>query len=85
VFEGAHGLLDHALATPELVPRVSRAGVWSINADEPRLLGYDDDVLDPGELSHELHPAGFYRRDAFRSSDHDPVVVDLVPAPARRH
>jgi predicted extracellular nuclease len=84
VFGGAHGLLDHALATPDLAGRVRRAGVWAINADEPRLLSYDDDVLDPGELLHELNPTGGFAANAWRSSDHDPVFVDLAPAGARR-
>jgi hypothetical protein len=80
VFGGAHGLLDHAFATPALARRVTRAAVWHINADEPRLLGYDDDLLDPGEAAHELNPPRFWRPDAWRSSDHDPLVVDLAPA-----
>jgi len=77
VFGGAHGLIDHALASPELANRVQRAFVWHINADEPRLLGYDDDVLDPSEGAHELNPPGFWRPDPWRSSDHDPLIVDL--------
>lgn len=77
VFGGAHGLLDHAFATPGLVRLTARATVWHINSDEPRLLGYDDEVLDPGELAHERNPPGAWAPDAFRSSDHDPVVIDL--------
>jgi predicted extracellular nuclease len=84
VFDGAHGLLDHALATPDLARWIRRSGVWAINADEPRLLSYDDDVLDAGELAHELNPSRAFAPDVWRSSDHDPVFVDVAPAAARR-
>jgi predicted extracellular nuclease len=68
VFEGKAAQLDHALAGPTLAARLRGAYLWHINADEPALLGY--------ELSH---PTRAYAPDARRSSDHDPIVVDLAP------
>ncbi|MFW6346484.1 MAG: endonuclease/exonuclease/phosphatase family protein, partial [Halomonas sp.] len=41
VFRGESGYLDHALASPELAATVAGIRTWPINADEPRLLGYD--------------------------------------------
>jgi predicted extracellular nuclease len=73
VFDGQAGRLDHALASPALLPQVTAAQEWHINADEPALLDYDED----------FNPPGYYAPDAFRASDHDPVVVALaLPEPA---
>lgn len=69
VFRGESGYLDHALASPALAADVAAVRPWPINADEPRFLGYD------GPES----AARLFRPDPFRSSDHDPVVVDLSP------
>ncbi|WP_254276881.1 ExeM/NucH family extracellular endonuclease [Halomonas sp. 3H] len=69
VFRGESGYLDHALASPALAADVAAVRPWPINADEPRFLGYD------GPES----AARLFRPDPFRSSDHDPVVVDLLP------
>ena len=69
VFSGAAGALDHALATPALAADVERVFEWHINADEPRVLDYN---LDFGR-----DPAYFDGDTPWRSSDHDPVVVDL--------
>jgi predicted extracellular nuclease len=68
VFEGEAAQLDHALAGSTLAARLRGAHIWHINADEPALLGY--------ELSH---PNRAYTADPRRSSDHDPIVVDLAP------
>lgn len=67
VFEGYGSLLDHALATPELALARRRANIWHINADEPGFRSYRLD-----------NPPAEYQPDAFRSSDHDPVLVDLA-------
>ena len=67
VFEGEAGYLDHALATPALAGRVTGVDIWHINSDEARFLDYNT----------EFNPAGYYRSDAYRSSDHDPVLVGL--------
>jgi len=69
VFEGQSGYLDHALGNASLRLQVADTTVWHINADEPRALDYDED----------LNPAYLYSPDAYRSSDHDPVLVHLRP------
>ena len=51
--------------------------VWHINADEPDLIDYDTSFKQDAQDA-------IYAPDAYRSSDHDPVIVglDLTP-PAR--
>ena len=79
VFDGQLGYLDHALANPSLSAQVTGAATWHINADEVNVFDYNDAVQDPGERSFERESAlGPYAPDAFRSSDHDPVVVGLA-------
>jgi predicted extracellular nuclease len=72
VYDKQAGALDHALATPTLVPQVADAIEWHINADEPRLLDYN--------LEHGRDPGLFDGDLPYRASDHDPVVIgiDLV-------
>lgn len=70
VFDGQAGYLDHALASPTLVGQVTGATEWHINADEPDLLDYDT-TFKPPEQDAIFEP------NAYRSSDHDPVVVGL--------
>ncbi|MGA8845445.1 MAG: ExeM/NucH family extracellular endonuclease [Nocardioides sp.] len=67
-FNAQVGYLDHALANESLVPQVTGAAEWHVNADEPDILDYN---LDFGR------PATFYAADAYRSSDHDAVLVGL--------
>jgi predicted extracellular nuclease len=75
VFDGFSGELDHALAGADLFDSVTGATLWHINADEPLILDYN---LDFGR-----DPA-IYSPDAYRSSDHDPMILglDLATAPA---
>ncbi|MDQ0893942.1 ExeM/NucH family extracellular endonuclease [Agromyces ramosus] len=74
VFDGQLGYLDHALAGSELADEVTEAAVWHINADEPSLIDYDMTFKKAAQDA-------LYAPDAFRSSDHDPVLVglDLTP------
>jgi predicted extracellular nuclease len=67
VFEGQSGYLDHALASPSLLGQVKGVSEWHINADEPRMLDYNQ----------ELNPPQLFQPDPFRSADHDPLVVGL--------
>jgi predicted extracellular nuclease len=67
IFDGQSGYLDHALANSTLLPQVSEVTVWHINTDEPEVINYDQ--------NH--NPAGYYSADAYRSSDHDPVLIEL--------
>lgn len=68
---GGAGNLDHAIADSSLYPMVKRAFAWHINADEPTALDYNEEYKTDEQIS------AFYNADAFRSSDHDPVIVDL--------
>ncbi|MET8004724.1 ExeM/NucH family extracellular endonuclease [Nonomuraea glycinis] len=68
LFDGLAGELDHMFAGKQLLKRVTSATIWHINADEPRVLDYDT----------EFNPPELYRPDAYRSSDHDPLVVGLT-------
>lgn len=70
VFDGQVGYLDHALATPVLSGQVAGTDVWHINADEPDILDYDTSFKKSAQDA-------LYAPDAFRSSDHDPVIISL--------
>lgn len=67
VYDGQAGELDHAPAGRSLARRVTGAAIWHINSDEATVLDYDT----------EDNPPSLYRPDAFRSSDHDPVLIGL--------
>jgi predicted extracellular nuclease len=81
VFDGQSGSLDHAVVTPSLLPQVTMALVWHINADEPRILDYNVEFKNaPGCTSNCTSP-DFYTQTPFRSSDHDPVLIGLNLTP----
>ncbi len=65
---GVAGYIDHALANEELREFVCGAGVWHINADEPVVKSWSAARFGPD----------LFEPDAFRSSDHDPVLVSLA-------
>lgn len=78
-FDGMQGTLDTALALEHLATRVSGAAVWHINADEVPAIDYQQSVGAPGNLrfrTAEIAEA-YYDPSAFRSSDHDPVLIGL--------
>ncbi len=66
VFFGQAGYLDHALANTSLMPQVTGAAIWHIDADEPRALDYND-----------INQPALYLPDPYRSSDHDPILIGL--------
>jgi uncharacterized protein len=72
VFQGQSGYLDHALASPSLSGQVAGVTEWHINADEPIALDYNTEFKTPNQVNT------FYAPDAYRSSDHDPVLVALT-------
>jgi uncharacterized protein len=84
VFDGQLGYLDHALANAALNRQVTGAGEWHINADEPPLFDYNDELTTIGEadFERESNALPLYAADPTRASDHDPVVVGLDLAPA---
>jgi uncharacterized repeat protein (TIGR01451 family) len=67
IFDGLSGYLDHALANSSMEAQVTGVADWHINADEPPVIDYDEN----------FNPAGYYSPDAFRASDHDPVIIGL--------
>lgn len=67
IFDGLSGYLDYALANAALATQVTGVTDWHINTDEPPVLNYDQDY----------NPDDYYAADAYRASDHDPVVVGL--------
>lgn len=71
VYNGESGNLDHALADAVLAERVKHAGEWHINADEPSALEYGSEYKSPAQQQK------YYAPDAYRSSDHDPLFVDV--------
>jgi len=73
VFDGQWGYLDHALASAALAPQVVGVTEWHVNADEPVVLDYNTNFKSAAQQ------ASLYAADAFRSSDHDIVLVDLAP------
>jgi predicted extracellular nuclease len=68
VFDGRASLLDHALGWGGFEALTAGAAIWHINADESPLRGYSLD-----------NPPSAYAPDARRSSDHDPIIIDLHP------
>jgi predicted extracellular nuclease/2',3'-cyclic-nucleotide 2'-phosphodiesterase (5'-nucleotidase family) len=79
VFDGQAGYLDHALANASLASQVTGVTEWHINADEPSVFDYDDNIVDPGEnpSNPPLNPSALYQINPYRTSDHDPVLIGL--------
>ncbi len=78
-FDGQQGTLDTALAKSDLASRITGADVWHINADEVPAIDYRESIGGPGNSrfrTAEIAEA-YYDPSAFRSSDHDPVLVGL--------
>ncbi len=70
VFDGQTGYLDYALAVAGLVDQVTGVTEWHINADEPDLIDYDTSFKLPAQDA-------IYAPDAYRASDHDPIIIGL--------
>lgn len=70
-FDGMWGSLDHVLVSTSLQPSVGRAVKWAINAEEPEVLDYN---LEFKSLDQQ---ASFYAPTAYRSSDHNPILLGL--------
>jgi predicted extracellular nuclease len=70
VYSGQFGYLDYALTSAGMSPQVTGVTEWHINADEPDILDYDMSFKQPAQDA-------LYEANAFRSSDHDPVIVGL--------
>ena len=77
VFDGTSGRLDHAITSASLSPKVVSARSWAINADESALRDYNQEFKAPRVCSGQPCPADPYAADAYRASDHDPVLIGL--------
>jgi uncharacterized protein len=73
-FDATQGYLDHALADEDLLPFVTGAAEWHINADETQAIDYQEG---PGNFRTNEVGEQYYQPNEFRSSDHDPVIVGL--------
>jgi predicted extracellular nuclease len=71
VFDGESGYLDHALASASLAAQVTGVAEWHINPDEPTALDYNTEFKTANQVTT------FYDPGAYRSSDHDPVLVGI--------
>lgn len=74
VFNGEAGYLDHALASLSLAKQTVNVAEWHINADEPHALDYNEEYKSAAQIT------SLYAADAYRSSDHDPVMLELLLA-----
>lgn len=72
VYSSLAGSLDHVLYNSALADRVTGADIWNINSTEALSLEYS---------RYNSHSTLFYAPDAYRSSDHDPVIVGLLNKP----
>ncbi len=70
VFDSQLGYLDYGMANASLASQVTGTTAWHINADEPDLIDYDTSFKQDAQDA-------IYAPDAYRSSDHDPVIVGL--------
>jgi uncharacterized repeat protein (TIGR01451 family) len=87
LFDGQLGHLDYGFASTSLLPQITGADAWHINADEVDLFDYNDEIRDaPGEATFEEKPDGsalvpprvvFQPASPYRASDHDPILVGL--------
>ncbi len=71
VYQGRTGSLDHALASKSMAKQLTVFQHWNINADEPAVLDYNT------EFKSEAQQKMWYAPDPYRSSDHDPVLIDF--------
>jgi len=69
-FGNESGELDHAMATKTMTQQITGAAIWHNNADEPIVLDYN--VENKSAAQQALNVG-----TAYRTSDHDPVVVGL--------
>jgi predicted extracellular nuclease/endonuclease I len=70
-FNGLLGYLDHALANNKALAKVVDVTEWHINADEPISLDYNVEFKTADNVTD------YYADDAYRMSDHDPVLIVL--------
>jgi uncharacterized protein len=84
-FDATQGYLDHGLADEELLPFVTGTAAWNINADEVPAIDYQESEGVRYDFNRRFRTPevaeAYYQPDAFRSSDHDPVLIGLELRP----
>ena len=75
-FGSQAGSLDHSMANANLLPQISGATTWHINADEPTVLDYNV------EFKNDNQQNILYYADPYRTSDHDPLLIGLNLTPS---
>ncbi len=71
-YGGEVGSLDHGLASPSLASKVKQVQDWNINAGEPTGMDYTT-----SDKPQEVQDALIVAESPFRSSDHNPIMVDV--------
>ncbi len=74
-FQSESGYLDHALSSPPLTKLVTGVTEWHNNSDEPPFIDYNTESKSATQL------ANYYAADAFRATDHDPILLGFNPLP----
>ena len=67
------GALDHMMISAPLVKQAIKADDWNINSAEGAFRDYNRDTNSNGSATVR----DFYAADPYRTSDHDPVILDL--------
>ncbi|WP_341884402.1 ExeM/NucH family extracellular endonuclease [Synechococcus sp. UW140] len=67
------GALDHMMISAPLVKQAIQADDWNINSAEGAFRDYNRDTNSNGSATVR----DFYAVDPYRTSDHDPVILDL--------
>jgi len=70
-FDGLWGSLDHAMANASMASQVTKSVLWTSNAEEPVVLDYNTNFKSLDQQT------SFYAADAYRASDHNPVLIGL--------
>ncbi len=70
LFSGQLGYLDYGMSSATLTPQITGATAWHINSDEPDILDYDTSFKQDAQDD-------LFEANAFRSSDHDAVIIGL--------
>nr|WP_256261021.1 ExeM/NucH family extracellular endonuclease [Shewanella sp. NIFS-20-20] len=78
VFDGQSGQLDYGFVSDSLLDAVVDMAYWHINTDEPLALDYNL------EFKSSAQQDSLYQDTAFRSSDHDPLIMTLALSPANQ-
>ena len=73
-FRSRFGSLDHILANSSANELVTDIAEWHINSDEPVVFDYNDTLPN----SNSPKPMNYIDSSAYRSSDHDPIIVGLT-------